>query len=254
MYRNTGSGNTSQLAGELLADDSIRIVIGPPTSDDVYMLAPEFIEKQKLLISPLATSGDIVRAFGKKGYFWRTTQGDVAQVNTIIGLLDGKGVHRIALLTENSTYGRTFYDWTGFFATENGLDLVSIRQFEPGSPTLNANVADALKENPEYLIAACGPSDAVTIRRAMDQSGKPVKLFLTDDAVSPDLIRSLGPAAEGIEGTSPGADPTTGFAVAYREKFGHEPTDYAAPAYDALLLAAYTTARQDAAPFESLDD
>ena len=51
-----------------------------------------------------------------------------------------------------------------------------------------------------------------------------------------------------MRGLLPTADPTTGFAVAYREKFGHAPTDYAAPAYDALLLAAYTTARQDAAP------
>jgi ABC-type branched-subunit amino acid transport system substrate-binding protein len=254
VYKDTGSGNTTRLAEELLADDSIRVVIGPPTSDDVYTLAPEFIGKQKLLISPLTTSGDIFRAFGKKGYFWRTPQGDVAQVKTLLSVLKGKGVTRVALLTENSTYGRTFYDWSGFFATEYGMDLLSISDFEPGSSTLEMKITNALSSDPEYLIAACGPSDAARIKRAIDRSGKKTKLFLTDAAVSPVLISSLGAAAEGIEGTSPTADPTTGFTEAYREKFGHDPTDYAAPVYDSLLLAAYVSARQDAVLFESPAD
>ncbi|MCX6698602.1 MAG: ABC transporter substrate-binding protein [Methanomicrobiales archaeon] len=254
VYRDTSAGNTTQLAQELLDDNSIRVVIGPPTSDDVYTLAPEFISRQKLLVSPLATSGDIIRAFGKKGYFWRTTQGDVAQVRTIVSLLQKKGVKRVALLAENTTYGDTFYDWTGFFATEYGLNLTFIRHFGPGDRTLVAGVADALATNPDYLIAACGPAGAVTIKQAIDRSGKPVPLFLADAAATPVLVSTLGAAAEGLEGTSPTADPSSGFAAAYQEKFGHAPADYAAPVYDALLLAIYTTARQDSAIFESPAD
>lgn len=251
VYRDTGTGDTSALAQELLADGSIRIVIGPPTSDDVYLLAPEFIRKEKILISPLATSGDIIRAFGRKGYFWRTAQGDVAQVKAILSLLKEKGTTRVALLSENTTYGRTFYDWTGFFATEYGLKVTSIRQFEPGSRTLATEVSTTLLGEPDYIIAVCGPADAAVIKHAIDRSGKPAKLFLADAAATPVLISTLGTAAEGIEGTSPTSDPTTGFSVAYQEKFGHTPADYAAPVYDALLLAAYTTARQDATLFES---
>jgi ABC-type branched-subunit amino acid transport system substrate-binding protein len=154
VYKDTGSGDTTKLAQELLDDDSIRIVIGPPSSDDVYSLAPAFIKKEKILISPLATSGDIIRAFGKTGYFWRTPQGDVAQVKTIVTLLKANGAKRVALLTENSTYGKTFYDWTGFFTTEYGLELTTIREFEPGSTTLSSDVDEALRANPDYIIAA----------------------------------------------------------------------------------------------------
>jgi ABC-type branched-subunit amino acid transport system substrate-binding protein len=254
VYKGTASGNTRQQAQELLDDNSIRIVIGPETSDDVFAFAPEFIAKQKILISPTATSGDIIRAFGRNGYIWRTTQGDTAQVKTILSILEGKGAGKVALLTENSTYGATFYDWTGFFATEYGIDLTFIREFEPGSAALDTDVADALRTNPDYIVAACFPEDAATIKRAIDRSGSRTPLFLSDAAASPVLIRTLGAAAEGLEGTSPTADPTTGFAAAYRKKFGHPPTDYAAPAYDALLIAAYTSARQDAAFFESPAD
>lgn len=254
VYRDTSQGNAVTMAHELLADQSVRIVIGPPTSDDVYLLAPEFIQQQKLLISPLTTSGDIIRAFGKSGYFWRTAQGDVAQVKSILSILKNKKVQRIAVLCENSTYGGTFYDWTGFFATEYGIQVTSIRQFEPGSNTLEADVQEALAGDPEYILAAGGDVDAATIKRAIDRSKKPVQLFLTDDGGTPALINSLGAAADGIEGTSPTADPSTGFAVAYQEKFGHPPADYAAPAYDALMLAAYATARQETSFFESPAD
>jgi ABC-type branched-subunit amino acid transport system substrate-binding protein len=253
VYKDTSTGNTTQMAEELLLDDSIQIVIGPRTSDDVYALAPEFIKKKKILISPSATAGSITLAFGNHGYFWRTTQSDAAQVHVIMNIINKKGAHRVALLASNTTYGETFYDWSGFFAIENSLDLVSIQQFDPASSMLSADVANALKSDPEYIIAACdNPADAATIKRAIDRSGKPAKLFLTDGATSPALISSLGSAAEGIEGTSPTADPSSGFSAAYEEKIGHTPNDFAATTYDALLLAAYTLARQDATPTESL--
>ena len=254
VYKDTYSSNTTQLAMELLSDDSIRIVIGPPTSDDVYTLAPAFIRKQKLLISPLATSGEIIRAFGGKGYFWRTAQGDVAQAKVIVAILSQNGAKRVALLAENSMYGNTFYEWTGFFATESGIDLTYVRQFDPGSDSLAVDVADALSTNPDYIIAASGPTDAAMIKRVIDRSGKPTKLFLTDAAATPVLINSLGPDAEGLEGSSPTSDPSSGFTAAYQAKFGHAPTDYAAPTYDALLLAAYTSTRQDSSLFESPAD
>ncbi|MCX6688253.1 MAG: ABC transporter substrate-binding protein [Methanoregula sp.] len=254
VYKDTSTGNVTEFAQELLTDPTIHVVIGPQTSDQVYTLAPEFLARQKLLISPETTAGDIIRAFGKKGYFWRTCQGDVAQVKMILSILKGKGAKKVALLVENTTWGDTFYEWTGFFSTEYGLELISINQFDPGSSSLDSEVADALKTNPDYIIAICRPPDAATIKRAIDRSGSPAKLFLADASVSPVLIQSLGAAAEGLEGTSPTADPSTGFTVAYQEKFGHPPTDYAAPTYDALLLAAYTTARQDASLFESPAD
>ncbi len=255
VYMDTSTGNITQMAEELLADNSIQIVIGPRNSDDVYKLAPEFIEKNKLLISPMATAGSITLAFENQGYFWRTTQSDVAQAQVITTLMNEKGVHRISVLADNTMYGETFYQWSGFFATEYGLDLVSIQQFEQNSSTLDADVDAALQANPEYIIAACdNPSDAAAIKREIDRSGKPVKLFLTDGAVSPTLISSLGLEAEGLEGTSPTADPSTNFSIEYEEKFGHTPTDFAAPTYDALLLAAYTSARQDATLTESPAD
>lgn len=254
VYKDTANGNVAALGQELLNDDSIHIVIGPENSDDVYALAPAFIAKKKVMITPTATSGDILRAFGKKGYIWRTSQGDAAQVKVILTILKDKGATKVALLATNNTYGDTFYDWFGFFATEYGIDTPFILQFDPGSPELEGDVLDALKTDPDYLVAACWPEDAATIKQAIDKSGSRTKLFLTDAAAQPALVEELGTAANGLEGTNPSADPTTGFTEAYEKKFGQRPTDFAAATYDALMIAAFTEARQDRSPFESYAD
>lgn len=254
VYKDTSGGNVPALAKELLSDPSVSIVIGPHATDEVFSIAPSFIEKKKVLISPSACGGDLVRAFGGTGYFWRTMQSDVEQVRAMIGTLKADNVHRVALMVENTTNGKTFHDWTGFFAIESGITVAPITQFEPGSPSVENLTREALAVNPEYLIVVASPEDAGRIRREMTRAGTNARLFIADFDDAPALVRLLREEAEGIEGIRPAADPTSGFTVAYRERFGHEPGGYAAPAYDAALLAAFAAARQDAVLFESPAD
>lgn len=49
----------------------------------------------------------------------------------------------------------------------------------------------------------------------------------------------------------PTADPASGFTEAYTQKFGNPPADFAATAYDTVLIAAFTVARQENTRFES---
>jgi ABC-type branched-subunit amino acid transport system substrate-binding protein len=254
VYRDTSHGNIQKPARELLDDHTIQVVIGPYSTDEVFKIAPMFIEKKKILISPSACGGDVIRAFGKTGYFWRTMQGDVEQVRAMTGILREQKVRRIALLVENSTNGDTFYRWTGFFATESGLNLTYIRQFEPGERGLEERVRGALATGPEVVIVLAAPNDTARVWRAMQQEQTLAKLFVADFSDSAPLIRQLGGQADGILGIQVASDPSTGFSVAFDEKFHHAPDGYAAPAYDAVLLAAYTAARQDAAWFESPAD
>lgn len=254
VYKDTSRDNVQASAKELLNNPSVSIVIGPHSTDEVFLVAPSFIEKKKVLISPSACGGDIVRAFGGTGYFWRTMHSDVEQVRAMIGTMKRDNVHRVALMVENTTNGKTFYDWTGFFAAESGITVITTTQFEQGSPSVESLTRDALAAGPEYLIIVASPEDAGRVRREMTRSGTDVKLFIADFDYAPTLVRLLGDEAEGIGGISPAADPTSGFTVAYKERFGHEPGGFAAPAYDAVLLAALTSARQDTVLFESPSD
>ena len=254
VFKDTNKGEIITLAKEFLKDSSIKVVIGPGTSNNVYKIAPLFIEKKKILISPLATAGDIFRAFGKKDYFWRTSEGDAAQVRTILHIFSEKDVSDIALIYEDTSYGRTFSRWTGFFATELGINLNEIVSFERGAEDVSKIVDKALTSKPEYIITVALAGDAAKIKREMDKRNTNSKLFLTDSSRTHYLINELGKASEGLEGTSPTADPSTGFFIAYKTKFNHTPSDFAAQTYDSFLLALYTLARQENKFFEGIEE
>jgi glycosylphosphatidylinositol transamidase (GPIT) subunit GPI8/ABC-type branched-subunit amino acid transport system substrate-binding protein len=254
VYKDTSTGDTLLLAQELIDDSSIEIVIGPCLSSEVYDIAPMFIENKKILISPLSTAGDIFRAFGGERFFWRTCQSDVAQVRTILYILSSKGVDRISFIYEDGIYARTFSDWIGFFSMELGIELLNMVEFDSGEKDFTEVVNKALEGDPQYIVCVASSLEAVEIKRELDKKQSSAQLFFSDAAATPYLTRALGEAAEGLEGTSPSADPTTGFEIAYKIRFGHEPNIFAAETYDALLLAMYTLARQEYEPREEIQE
>jgi len=255
VYRDTYEMDIVKLAQEFIDDRSIQIVIGPGSSAEVYDIAPMFIENKKLLISPLSTAGDVFRAFGSNKFFWRTCQSDIAQIRTILHLLASRDVNRISLIYEDSIYGETFYQWTGFFAMEMGIELLNIVSFENGQSDFSVVVNEALMRSPEYVVCVAFSADAVKIKKELDKRESAVRLFLTDAAETPYLIEELGDAAEGLELITPAADPDSGFEKAYEAEFGYLPYDFAATTYDAFLLSVCTLARYEyKAGKESIDE
>ncbi|MGE5370729.1 MAG: C13 family peptidase [Solirubrobacterales bacterium] len=243
VYKDTARAATMALARELVSDPSIQIVVGPGTSGELHSIAPLFIKQKKLLISPMATAGDVFRAYGKKDYIWRTCQSDIAQVRAILDELSKRKVTRVALICPQDSYGKTFADWTGFFCTELGIELVNAVSYSDSSE-LNRILDQALTGDPEYVISASYAEDSARLVKLMKTKKTASRLFFTDASETNYLIEALGPASEGIELMSPAADPDSGFEAAYSAKFGYYPYDYAAPTCDAFLLAVYTQARQ----------
>lgn len=254
VYRDSAQGDIEALGRELADDPSIRVVIGPETSAQVYQVAPMFIERKKLLISPTSTSGDVFRAFGKRGFFWRTSQSDVAQVRTILHILASRKVKRLALIAEDGTYGKTFSDWTGFFAVERGMRLLGVTKLRAGKRDYSSVVNAALVGDPEYVVLAAFSEDAVEVKKELDRRHSRARLMLTDAAETGATLEGLGAAAEGLELVSPAADPDSGFETAFATRFGHLPADYLAPTYDAFFLAVCALARNEQRrAYEGLD-
>lgn len=245
VYKDISQFPLKEAAMSFINDPSIKIVIGPITSDESYDLAPLFIKNKKILISPTSTSAELFRAFGKKKFYWRTSQGDVAQIKSILHILKIKGAKSISLLYEDTSYGKTFLDWSGFFALEMNLDLYETQSFQRKQTDFQKEFDILLDKNPDYLLTVGLANDVVTIQNQMLSQKTGTKLFLTDSAQTSYLLKHLGDHAEGLEGTAPSIDPSTGFFQVYFNKFGVKPTSFSATAYDAMLLAIYTLARND---------
>jgi glycosylphosphatidylinositol transamidase (GPIT) subunit GPI8 len=71
------------------------------------------------------------------------------------------------------------------------------------------------------------------------QGQSDTELLFSDGGMFPAMLKELGASAEGLTGMTPAPDPTSGFADAYRARFGGAPPAYAANTYDAVLLLAY---------------
>jgi basic membrane lipoprotein Med (substrate-binding protein (PBP1-ABC) superfamily)/ABC-type branched-subunit amino acid transport system substrate-binding protein len=250
VYRDTSAGDISAYAEELAGRDDIEVVIGPATSAELGEIAPIVTGQGKLLISPSVTTGLVTAGFKEKNLFWRTCPADGRQVEAIFRALREDGVGNISLVTANTTYGETFARLAPAAAAMNGIRIAGSSSID-NSSDFAAVAARIGEEEPDTVVAALYPEDAVRLSDALAATGSPTGLFLTDACRSPYLLANLGERAEGIRGTSLSPDPSTGYAVAYEEIFGEAPPPFAAQTYDALLLAVYTAARQEAVPAET---
>ncbi len=247
VYRDTSTGNVSEYAEELAGRKDIDVIIGPATSVELIEIAPLVTAKGKLLISPSATSALVAAEFRENDLVWRTCSGDGEQLKAIFGFLSVSGVENVSLVAENGTYGATFVRLAPAAATRHGVRLTGTACVD-APDDIAAVAARVAREEPDLVVAAVYPEEAAALAEALS----PIPLLLADAGRSPSLIERLGERSEGISGTSLAPDPSTGYAIAHDEVFGEEPPPFAAQAYDALLLAVYTSARQEAAPGEPL--
>ncbi|MCP4714077.1 MAG: ABC transporter substrate-binding protein [Deltaproteobacteria bacterium] len=255
VYEDTGVVDYQEAAQRLLVDDSITAVIGTDGSSSTFQLCSSFIRAKKVLVSPVATSADIFRAFGGKKYIWRTVESDIAQMRTMF-LVAARDMHKTAaLITSIDIYGTTFFDWFGFFATELGIQAAAIVQYDQSAETCENYMAEALADNPDILfVSPSDPDTAICAARYMQTHDGETEMLFTDGGTYTSIVDTLGEQAEGLRGIGLTFDPLGGFNYGYYKQFGEQPSAYAANAYDALLLIAYGLQRSGGDGGEALAD
>lgn len=250
-YESATVNGLSQITRELVDDPSVVAIIGPGTSQQVVEAARRFSPKQKLMISPAATAGEIYRTFGDDDYIWRTTESDIAQTEIMVLSALDSGATKIGLLTHFSLYGDTFFDWFGFFAAEVGYttDDVQVSRFgQDGGMSPQAcvqPVIDILDTSPDVLFAVPETDDQIrcmvnTVAEYNSSHGSSIRLYLSSRGYRSDVLKELGELAEGVEGITLAPAPESGFELAYKHRYeANELPPFAANIYDALLLVAY---------------
>ena len=235
-----------ELAESILEGDALG-VIGPGESDDLMEVAHTFILAQTPLVSYTSTAGEVLRAFGGSSTIWRTKESDIAQVELMLQFAADEGANSVALVTPVAGVGETFFNWFGFFATQQGFGAedVTISIFEPGEGQDATRCPDAvgtaLDASPDILFAAASsPMDYSCFADAYARSG--ARVVLLDTGFDTRTLQ-LGPGGEGIEGFASAPEPGNGFDEAYQDYAGESYTPpHAAGAYDAVLLFAYALA------------
>ena len=253
-------------AQSLIDDPTIAAVIGPGLSIDVEAVAPLFVNAEKVMISPISTSDEILRAYGGLGFVWRTKQSDIAQSELLVSYAKKTRASTIEVITSLGIDGQTFWRWLPFFATEYGYaaSSVHVNEHKDGA-TCDAAADAAFARNPDMVILGAVPEPAIGCimgkwagYRAANPSKKP-RLVFADMGQDYTRFAALNAsAAEGIEGFASMAslDGTyeADFTAAFSKVTGSTTIPpNSASAADAVLLLAYGLEASGGATGAALD-
>lgn len=240
------TANLRKVAEELVVRPDIDAIIGPEKSVNVDVVARACAITYKPLLVPLASSEEVVRKYSnvkdangnRHSFLWSLTETDISQTEVLLSLVAISGKKSVALLTPDDVYGKTFIEWTPFLANEYKLDFRKQWTYSDDAG-FEAALYDMLSTDVGYVICVCENTERTrAILTAHAQAGeKAPRLLFTDSSLTPDLL-TWGSIAEGAEGVSMYANPSSGFQISYETTFGVSPMSGEAQFYDALSLAA----------------
>ncbi len=231
------------IAEKFVANPDIIAEIGDFSSSCCMAAAPVYEKAHMVQLSPTASHMD----FTKKGdYMFRVvaTQGYEGPYNARWAVKD-LGAKKIATIYINNDWG---VDANKYFVEEArklGADIVAQEAFTPGEKDFAAILTKLKGLNPDLIYLPTFYADAAAIlNQAKRMRFKPI-ILANSSLFSEKTIELGGEAVEGIliPANYFSTDPRPAaqeFTKEYKEKYGMEPNQFAALAYDAakLMIAA----------------
>ncbi len=246
---------------ELIDQDQVIAIIGP-TSNDSSMAALADIERAQIPIISLA-GASFISAPVKKWVFQAPWPNGLA-VSKTFNYLKNKGIKRIGLLFEESSFGSDGKREMEEKAEEYGLEVVSSESYVEGEKDITSQLAKIKGvEVDTVLVWGAGKVPAV-IAKDMKQMSMDILYVGAPGIAGKKFIKEAGTAAEGAvfptgkimvpetygEG-SRGDKLARQFIKDYKDEYGSEPDGtFAAHAYDGVHIVFDALKRIDKLPDE----
>jgi len=249
------SGTTASIgidrAKKLIEIDGVPAIVGSLASGVTVPVAESVtIPAKVLMISPASTTPlmTVLPADVGQDYLFRTTASDAFQGVVAAMLARGEifpdyKFETAATIYVNNPYGQGLSNvFARSFQLRGGIVTAQVPHPEEPKPTYTSELALALKENPDILLAISYPGHAtVYLAESRDVFGYTNWQFV-DGTKSLEIIEAIGAEdLEGKLGTAPGSDPEWGgfkaFATAYEEEYGERPPfPFMDSTYDAVAV------------------
>lgn len=225
--------------------------------------APALIDAGTMIISATATSPELIGTFQRSGSTWRVAPPDTLQVrvmaNTLLAELEYSGATTMAVLYEDSSYGRGIAS----ILRERLVAMGKTSEIRSYTKPVNTSMVTSFLETfhgaaarPKATVFVGFPSEIVPVITAASTSptlsyASGHRWFFSDSAKDPAIVtpRTL-PQLSGALGTTPAQGTGTAYAdfrSRYRDRFRIDANDFSftSHSYDAAFLvmlgAAYAT-------------
>ena len=259
-YHNEDTEDLDKLAYKLThpeaGDDTCHAIIGPYHSSNAKDILRYAGSNRLPVIMPTCTSSELQRSNARNTYTWFLTESDITQCEIMVTGVAKMTDVDVALIYSDDTYGQSFHDWFGYYATERQLHMAGegITAYEHGmnlTPFLDGLAADCKNGRLVVCIALSDADDYEDATKQVHQwynkvlnDGKNLVLqvILSDTALDDQVIQNSGLSFD--YGVSPTASSKYGYPQSYEARFGRALQFGEARIYDALTMLALGAAHQ----------
>lgn len=230
-------------ARKLIGRDKVVAIIGPTLSNEMFAVGPVTNQRGVPTIGTSTTANGIT-AIGP--FIFRTALPEASVVPVTMQHAAKRGVRTIALMYANDdAFSKSGYEVMRAAAPAAGLQVVATESFGSKDSDFSAQLTKirALKPDAVGISALVEPVSGVLLQARQLGFGKETLFVGGNGSNSPKLGAIAGAAADGLIVGSPwflGKQDAANqsFVASFRAKYGRDPDQFAAQAFDTMFILA----------------
>jgi branched-chain amino acid transport system substrate-binding protein len=229
-------------AKKLLARDKVTALLGPTLSNEMFAAGPVAVERQIPIIGTSVTAAGIT---DMGDWVFRTSlpEADVVPA-ALANTKQVFGLKKVALLYANDdAFSKSGFDVFKKAAIDAGLEIADIESFSQQDTDFSPQLTKIKSLDVDALLVSALVEPASGVVLQARQLGMTMPILGGNGFNSPKLVDIAGKAAEGVLVGSPWfvdkpQAENVAFVAAYRAKYGQDPDQFAAQAYDTMFILA----------------
>ena len=241
------AGNKDQAlnaARKLIGRDKVPLILGPTLSNEMFAVGP-VVNERKIPIIGTSTTASGITEIGPWVFRTAMPESDDIPV-TLKTAKDRLGIKKVVVMYANDdAFTKSAYDVMKDSLAKLGIETLATEAFGDKDTDFTAQLTKAKNLNPDAIIVSSHVDAAAGIILQGRRLGidKNVRFIGGNGFNSPTLAEIAGEAADGTLVGSPWFlakkdEVNQKFVKAYKEKYGDDPDQFAAQAYDTMYIVA----------------
>lgn len=242
MVDTKGVVSQAVAAAQKMVSGKKVLVVGPLISGEYKAVAPVF-EQAKIPLLGAATTAEGLTDMGE--YMFRNCVPESQNIpQTVAKTHKLLGYKTVAVLySHNNEHQVSAYNSFKAALEAEGVEVVATETFADKDSDFSAQLTNVQAVNPDAVVVAGYYQEGALILKKMRELGMQQPVLGDNGFVSPELIKIAGAAADNVYvscmwSADRDSQQTKDFVKNFTAKYGHEPDNFAACAYDSVRIAA----------------
>jgi len=227
---------------KLIFQDKALLVFGPTLSNSAFAADP-IANASKVVAFGTSNTADGITAMGPFTFRNSVMEADVLPVTTRAAVKHF-GIKKVAIIYGNDdAFTKSGYDVFKATLAQQKIPVTTTEAYAKGDVDFKAQLTKIKASNPDAIVCSCLTEEAANIILQTRSLGMKQPFIGGNGLNSPKLFEiAKGAGDDTIMGSPWSAENLTpankAFIAAYKAKFGSDPDQFAAQAYDALYIVA----------------